>query len=497
MQVAFLALFVALLLAAGYPLTSPIPVDLFLRTDPLAALTTIISSRVLVPTVLWSLALVLLTIPLGRVFCGWACPLGTVLDGLSFAFRNGEGKRLPRWRNLKTWILVAVVVASLFTLQLAWLADPLALLTRTAVLSLLPMAAVASTAAFGALFGIESLQDTLLRLQMALSSTLLPDQPALFRWSGTVLVVFLAALGLEFVSRRFWCRNLCPLGALYGLLSTVQLLRRRVTEKCTDCGRCAPRCKMDAIGEDARTTLHAECILCWNCVKVCPERSTAIDFSRKPARPAFDLSRRGLLVSSAAGLGSVLLVKTGYVDAAAAGKLIRPPGALEEGAFLDRCIRCHECVRVCSTSGRLLQPASLEGGLEAFWTPMGVCRTGWCEVDCVMCTEVCPTGAIRRLDVGTKKRLKIGLASIDRSRCIPWYRAEGCLVCQEHCPTSPKAILLRDEAAVGPGGKTLAVKRPYIDETLCIGCGICETKCPLAGVSAIVVTTEGEERQAP
>ncbi len=493
-QVLFLLFFFYLFFSAAYPLTSVIPVDLFLRTDPLVAVTTMLSSRSFFVPLLWSLALVAITIPLGRVFCGWACPLGAVLDGVSFLTKNRPGRRLKNWRNLKYYLLAVILVASLFTLQLTWTLDPVTLLTRSVTLSLFPMLTLASTTLFDALFGFDFLQDPLLGLQMKLNSTLLPEQLTFFRWAAVVFLLLAAVVGLEFLSRRFWCRYLCPLGALYAVLSKFQIFQRRVSGKCTDCGLCVRDCKMDAIREDFRGTRHAECILCYNCVKDCPEEATSLAFSAKPARHRFSLTRRRLLESSAAGLGTALLFQSGLVEARGRGRLIRPPGALAEPAFLDRCIRCHECIRVCSTSGKLLQPASLEGGLEAFWTPLGLCRSGYCEYDCVMCTKVCPSGAIHELDVQTKKKTKIGLAFIDRSRCIPWYRNEGCLVCQEHCPTSPKAIVLRDEEAVTPEGKRVTVARPFIKEDLCIGCGICETRCPVAGESAVIVTPQNEER---
>jgi ferredoxin len=111
-----------------------------------------------------------------------------------------------------------------------------------------------------------------------------------------------------------------------------------------------------------------------------------------------------------------------------------------------------------------------------------------------MCTQVCPTQAIHKLDEETKKKTIIGLAFIDRSRCIPWYKNENCIVCEEQCPVPDKAIELREERVVHWDGTERIVKRPYVKENLCIGCGICETKCPVEGKSAIFITPQNEQR---
>jgi polyferredoxin len=493
-QIFFSLFFIYLFFEASYPLTSKIPVDLFLRTDPLVAITTMVSSRSIINTALWLIILILLTLPLGRVFCGWVCPLGTALDSISFVFKNQAGKSLLKYRNLKYYLLIIILVASLFTLQLVWTLDPITLLTRTTTLTLFPIATFISNVFFNLFYKLGIFQDFLLQLQMSLNSTFLPEQLTFFRWSSLVLLIFLAIVGLEFISRRFWCRYLCPLGALYAFFSKFQIFKRRVSEECNECALCVPTCKMDAIKPNPKETWDAECILCYDCVKDCPTPVTKINFKNKPSSYKFNLRRRKVLTSSAIGLASVLMFKSSFVNRNTQGKLIRPPGSRLEPEFLDRCIRCHECIRVCSTSGKFLQPAFLEGGIEGFWTPIGYARTGYCEFNCVICTQVCPSGAIHLLDLETKKKTVIGLAYIDKNRCIPWYKNENCIVCQEHCPTSPKAIILKEEEVIDLNGKKKMVKRPYVVEKICIGCGICETKCPVKGESAIIVTSQGEQR---
>jgi len=149
-------------------------------------------------------------------------------------------------------------------------------------------------------------------------------------------------------------------------------------------------------------------------------------------------------------------------------------------------------MKVCLTGG--LQPALLEGGFEGLWTPILVSRIGYCEYRCTLCGQVCPTGAIKKLNPEEKAKVKIGLAMIDPGRCLPYSHGIPCIVCQEVCPTPKKAIWLEEAVARTQSGKEVAVKKPHVDLELCIGCGICETKCPVLGRPAITVTSLGESR---
>jgi formate hydrogenlyase subunit 6/NADH:ubiquinone oxidoreductase subunit I len=121
-------------------------------------------------------------------------------------------------------------------------------------------------------------------------------------------------------------------------------------------------------------------------------------------------------------------------------------------------------------------------------------ETGYCEYNCNLCGQVCPTHAITSLSLEEKKQLKIGTAHFDKTRCIPWYYGENCMVCEEHCPLPDKAIKFRKESIKTIDGKQSEVLLPYVDESLCIGCGICVTRCPVEGDRGIFLTNTGEER---
>jgi ferredoxin len=184
--------------------------------------------------------------------------------------------------------------------------------------------------------------------------------------------------------------------------------------------------------------------------------------------------------------------------------LLRPPGSLDEPEFLSRCIRCGECMKVCPNTA--LHPTLDEAGIEGFWTPTLVPRIGYCEPSCVLCSEVCPTGAIWQITpkdkgwvvgVGAQQQnqpVRLGTAFYDRGRCLPWAMATECIVCEEWCPVSPKAIYVQEAQVIDSAGNTKTLKQPRVDPSRCVGCGACEYACPLQERPAVYVTSIGESR---
>ncbi|MBZ5536505.1 MAG: 4Fe-4S dicluster domain-containing protein [Acidobacteriia bacterium] len=218
------------------------------------------------------------------------------------------------------------------------------------------------------------------------------------------------------------------------------------------------------------------------------------NFVRPRKESQLDLNRRWVLAAGLSGLGSGLLFtihpqlsKRSFNPA-----LIRPPGAIGEAEFLAKCIRCGECMKVCPTNA--IQPAALEAGLEGAWSPVLNMTIGYCEYECNLCAQVCPSRAIRSIDVPEKQKVKIGLAYIDKNRCLPYAYSRTCIVCEEHCPTSKKAIWFEEVEVRNIQGEKIVVKQPRVDPDLCIGCGICEYKCPVKGQAAVRVASVGETR---
>jgi MauM/NapG family ferredoxin protein len=215
----------------------------------------------------------------------------------------------------------------------------------------------------------------------------------------------------------------------------------------------------------------------------------------KPSKPErLNLGRRKVLASGAAGLGAAFLFHTHPLGAKRSFNpaLVRPPGAIGEEEFLSTCIRCGECMKVCPTNG--IHPTMFEAGLEGMWTPVMKMTIGYCEYECSLCSQVCPTGAIRKMDIAEKKKIKIGLAYFDRNRCLPYAYARTCIVCEEHCPTPKKAIWFEEVQVKTPAGETVTVKQPHVDPELCVGCGICVNKCVIKGDPAVLVSSVSETR---
>ena len=159
---------------------------------------------------------------------------------------------------------------------------------------------------------------------------------------------------------------------------------------------------------------------------------------------------------------------------------LRPPGALKEAEFRDRCVRCGNCMSVCPTN--VIQPLMLGYGWDSLWTPVMSYEVGWCEYNCNKCGIGCPAGAIREMPLEEKRRFVMGLARVDKTKCSPWATGVECLVCEEHCPVPDKAIKVSRQRVKGGG----MVGCPVVDADLCIGCGICQNKCP-AEPTAIMV----------
>jgi ferredoxin len=248
--------------------------------------------------------------------------------------------------------------------------------------------------------------------------------------------------------------------------------------------------------------------MCMNCLDDCPSEHP-VRYLPRPSQggeiPLPGISRRGFVASVAAGLVAVPLARlNGSTARNWPAGLIRPPGAVAEEEFLARCVKCCECVRVCPTNA--VQPAGFEFGWEALWTPALNYRIGTsgCQLDCIACGHACPTGAIRPLSLAEKRGqapfedsgpIRIGLASVDRGRCLPWATGRPCIVCQETCPVSPKAITVEEVDQPMEGGGTVHLQRPMVDPARCIGCGVCEHECPLSGVRGIRVVADNETRQ--
>ncbi len=522
-QLFFLALFLLLLLRTelrgslqpkGDATHLPYPVQLFFQLDPLVALSNALASHALYRGLLWSLFILIPTFFFGRFFCGWVCPMGTLnhfIGSLKSESKRGkqliDSNRYKRWQTTKYYLLIAVLLSAFFGSGLVGWLDPFSFLVRSLGLSFLPAAnyAVNSSFASAAQHLIIPLQFLLGIIHLILNATVLSFKQPHFRQGFFLGLLFLFILLLNFRVTRFWCRAICPLGALLGIASRWSILGLQKNHStCDNCNRCLLHCQGgdDPIG--GVPWRKAECHLCLNCLGECPHDGLAFKFFPNDA-PVIgpSLKRRQALISIATGAAIIPLMRSTSAFAVEKNdRLLRPPGALEESDFLSRCIRCGECMKVCPNNA--LQPSFVQAGIEGVWTPLLVPRIGYCESSCVLCSQICPTGAIWEITPKSKgwtvdlaadtKPIRIGTAFYDRGRCLPWAMATDCIVCEEWCPTSPKAIYMRAAEATDARGLTKQVKQPWVDPQQCVGCGACEYACPIHDNPAVYVLSIGETR---
>ncbi len=482
-QVVFFALFSFLLGVTVEGLLDRYPVQLFLNMSLLSGLTTILSQHNLEGGMFLGVIIAAATLFLGRFFCGWICPMGACQHFGSWLFRHPDKKTryakhtFSRTHIYKYIILIVVLFAAAFGLVLAGWFDPISLITRFAVTVVTPVIN---------LFTHRGVSQT-------------------FAFNVTILTgaIFLAAFVMNIFQPRFWCRTICPLGALLSLFSFRPYLRMvRDDEKCIHCGLCRENCQ--GACEIDKQLIPSACLVCMNCIDICPVR--AIEFKNTPFTPidtrtaapqhAMELSRRDFVLSGIFAVGTLgILRNVKNILGRGYEKRIRPPGALAEEDFLARCIRCGACMKACPTN--VIQPAKTETDAEGLWTPVLNMESGYCEYDCTLCSNVCPTGAIQKITVADKHEKgfdKIGTAYVDHNRCLPWSCGKTCLVCQEVCPVSPKAIFHQKQTFMTREGKSIELLAPVVDPVQCIGCGACQFNCPVQDLPAIRVTSIGESR---
>ena len=523
-QAGFLLLFLDLLLRTEFdaPLQSlessgPLcyTVKLFFQLDPLIAVSNLFGSHRLNSGLWLALLIFVPTLFLGRFFCSWICPMGTLnhlVSAVPSSSKRGkagiEANRYKSWQTLKYYVLAAGLCGALFgTGVIGWL-DPFSVLVRSWGLSFLPAYGYLNQNATRPLESsssplLQSVGEMLYGLMRAVAQS--QSQPH-FRQALAFGLIMIAILAANLLVTRAWCRALCPLGGLLGVISGFSFLRlRKSSAACNHCNLCLKHCQGGDDPIEGAMWRKSECHLCLNCVNACPHNSLAFRFGLERSQEISgpNLDRRQTLSSLGAGIVILPLLRSSTkLSAENHERLLRPPGSLEEEDFLSHCIRCGNCMKMCPNNS--LQPALFEAGVEGLWTPLVVPRVGSCAPECVLCSQVCPTAAITRItshEKGWKAEassavvpIRIGTAFYDRGRCLPWAMATDCQVCERACPVIPKAIYMQSAEVVNSQGSSITVKQPHLDPKQCVGCGACENSCPLHERPAIYVTSIGESR---
>ncbi|MCX8111395.1 MAG: 4Fe-4S binding protein [Syntrophorhabdaceae bacterium] len=484
-QIIFLVIFVILFVMTEYRGKDEISVAInsFFRANPLVVLSFILSAKTFVFILLPGLMMILFTVILGRFFCGWICPLGTLIDLITKKIKKTAPIRLFKTR-LKYYILLMLLTAALFNVNIAGIFDPIAILVRALTFFIYPLLGWTVKAGWTGLYNaIGDKRDFLDFFYRFLSDYILPFRETFYPLAFVSFAFLIFIIFLERYETRNWCRNLCPLGTLLGLLGRLSIFRRIPLKLCNDCGTCRDTCPT---GFDRDVLQKQDCILCMDCKLRCGFKRVKFSLKRtdrQKQEPVPIFERRVFLTGIFSGFALSKVFE--FTMPSNNERLLRPPGVEKEGEFLKRCVRCGECIKVCLKNA--LYPSVLQSGIYGIFTPVIIPRLGYCEYNCNLCGQVCPTGAIPNLPLEQKKKSVIGVAVLDKNHCLPYAKKINCIVCEEHCPVTGKAIRFEEINEIDFKGRAVKLKRPYIVEDLCTGCGICENKCPLEGKSAIEV----------
>lgn len=362
------------------------------------------------------LSILLFTLFFGRLYCSTVCPMGVFQELLGLLFRRKQSKL----KNLAYKYIIAAVVWGMLiggSVFIARLIDPYTL--------------------FGsATTGVV--------------------------WSGIVL--FLIAV-LVWFKGRWFCTNICPVGAVLGIISKHSICKIYADEaRCVSCGQCATKCPAGSIDFKSKTIDNETCIKCLKCLDICPKN--AIHYGIKPAQEVpFNPQRRRLLVGGAAFIAVFALAVKGGIAlsknvAAKVKKVILPAGAGNVDDFANRCLNCNLCVQNCPM--KVIKKA--DGDVKTVHLDY---QNGFCDYDCHKCSEICPSGAIKRISLAEKQKTQIGVATVDEELCIK------CGLCVRKCP---RQIIVKEGDAF-----------PMIAADECIGCGACAKACPVRAITIVGV----------
>ncbi len=417
----------------------------------------------LVPLAAW----LVVTLLFGRVYCSLVCPLGILQDvlGRLFHWRKYAPTRVSyrtEAARVLFWSLL-VFVGALGGVSLIGLIDPYSVFGRIAALLLQPVAETGNNLLADGL-GTDGAV-VLFKREVFVRSV------SGFIVAGSSLVLLATLVAWR---GRIFCNMVCPVGALLAMLSRKTLFRIAIDPAlCVKCGLCSGVCKAQCLDGKTQTVDDARCVRCFNCLGACP--GGAISFA--PMRMTGSVSpddkaRRGFLTGAGClAFGAVFSGKR--FRKADAPRALPPPGA-DEASLRRKCTACGLCVARCPR--KVIAPAGVsEYGPLGFMMPRMDFARGFCDPNCTVCGEVCPTGAIRPLDRAAKRQVKIGRAVFDRTRCLACTEKISCGLCERRCPQ--KAITLK-EREVPNGEKTIKIKVPVVDAAKCTGCGACENYCP-------------------
>jgi len=409
------------------------------------------------------IALVLLTLVFGRVYCSVICPLGILQDGISFIGR-GKKKAPYKYRKELKWLRYGIWAAFVivFVLGIQW-----------------AVALLAPYSAYGRM--VQSLKHPYLTTAIVAAVTL--------------AVVF----ALSFKGGRTYCNTVCPVGTTLSFFSRFAMFRPVIdTSKCVNCGLCGRKCKAQCIDTKKHRIDYSRCVDCFDCIENCSAGALKYRFAwgKKdvPTQVGDDgkgaeSGRRAFMAGTVMAVGAAAL--RGVTARAQDGKKldggfaeilpktaidretpITPPGSKSVKDFYRRCTACQLCVAQCPNN--VLRPST---DLNRLMQPEMGYEKGFCRPECTRCSQVCPSGAIVPINKEEKTQYHIGTAKVNLELCLSATGKTHCGKCASMCPTGAIIMVKADDGH----------SRPSVAEEVCIGCGACEQYCPSRPISAITV----------
>ena len=452
-------------------------VILFLQFTPslvsLFALTTVAATG--------CIAVLLLSLLFGRVYCSTICPLGTLQDIVSFISRKLRTKRYheqlePHAAIHFAFLIVATLplaVGSIFAVNLL---DPFSNFGRITHSIFRPMIILANNALSAVLELFKNY--TLYPVELAGVTLISVVLPLLF----LILIVW-----MSFQHGRLYCNSICPVGALLRLVSQHSMFRIAIDpDHCKSCQLCQRVCKAGCIDRNKKTIDFARCVDCFNCFAACPSGGlTFVPFfnTARPNGSAIDRGRRSFLLSTpllfvgqriASDTSKVVVPQKQSTIPEQRHHPVTPPGSLNFRHFTEACTACHVCISSCPS--HVLQPSFLQYGLAGLLQPVLEFSSGYCNFECTVCSEVCPSGALKKMAVDEKKVSQAGKVVFIKENCVVYTEETDCGACTEHCPTKAVTMVPYKNSRL-----------PEVKQEFCIGCGACEHACPTRPYRAIYV----------
>ena len=438
------------------------------------------------------LFLLMFTLLFGRVYCSSLCPMGIYQDTIAWLSKKIIKRKkynYSRARTVMRWsVLAATVVAFIFGFTfLVGLLDPYGAYGRMVTHLFRP----AYLAGNNLLETIFTAFDNYTFYKVSIYSL------GIFS-TVTALVTLLVIGYLAWKNGRTWCNTICPVGTTLGFLSRFSLFKIQfVDENCNSCGLCSMRCKSSCIDAKNRQIDYSRCVTCFNCIESCKRDAmhfTLIKMKKtktadalpaytylKEDKPVDESKRRFLSASIVTGLAAGSLFAQEVTHGLNLKRELKrqvpiaPPGVPSFDHLREKCISCHLCVSKCPS--HVIKPAFLEYGLGGMMQPKLYFDKGFCNYDCTLCGEVCPTGAILPLTKEEKNHTQMGQVQFIIENCIVYYDETSCGACSEHCPTQAVHMV--------PYKDSLTI--PEINQEICVGCGGCEYVCPAIPFKAIYV----------